>query len=142
VKFLLNVYLDAGDQATPTGRSHAGVVNDEAVADVLRRSGELVDAQSARRPVHDRGGTGPERRAADHQWSVPLGRVHDGLLRTGLREPGAAMELAARHPAAHSTVVEVRPLMTPAGLEGEPTKCRSRGDEMPRSACGRFTARD
>lgn len=55
-------------------------------------------------------------------------RVTEGPYRTAAAYPTGyyvldcefqerALELAARHPSAHAAAVEVRPLMTPAGLE-------------------------
>ncbi len=106
MKFLLNVY--SGGLGAP----------EEAFAGVLRRSGELVDGQVFAHPsrsavVRVRDGLplvtdGPHAGALAHAT---------GYYVLDCESLARAVEVAALHPAARSDAVEIRPLMTSAGLE-------------------------
>ncbi|MGC0422497.1 YciI family protein [Embleya sp. AB8] len=109
MKFLLNVYLDP---------AAGGVADEAAFTGLIRQSGELVDGHLFADPA-----TSAVVRVRDGVAQVSDGPYLDsgpyarGYYLLDCESLERAVELAALHPAARIDAVEVRPLMTSAGLE-------------------------
>jgi hypothetical protein len=118
VKFLLNLYLDPARRAALTEEQHGELSDHREFVAAIRESGELVGHQMIADPstsavVRVHGGAaavidGPYPRAGDHLAGYYL---------VDCESRERALELAARVPDARVEGVEVRPLMSSAGME-------------------------